>query len=130
MVSHLVSSSVWQRICRTLSEAVGSTSKPVDRSVADVGTLLLLGELLHNQIRKVFADDRKWNERPSAGILPHPWQVGSELRSAGGDSFYREILLMSLFYLIEEHNRVGAPWNSFERLACLLDVIPDTLHWG
>ena len=102
----------------------------MDRSVADVGTLLHLGELLHNQIRKVFADDRKWNERPSAGILPHPWQVGSELRSAGGDSFYREILLMSLFYLIEEHNRVGAPWNSFERLACLLDVIPDTLHWG
>ena len=57
-------------------------------------------------------------------------KAGSELRSAGGDSFYREILLMSLFYLIEEHNRVGVPWNSFERLACLLDVIPDTLHWG
>jgi hypothetical protein len=42
-------------------------------------------------------------------FLPHPWQVGSELRSAGGDSFYRAILVMSLFYLIEEHNRVGAP---------------------
>ena len=27
-----------------------------------------------------------------------------------------EILLMSLFYLIEEHDRVGAPWNSFEEL--------------
>ena len=63
-------------------------------------------------------------------VSPRAWQVGSELRSAGGDSFYREILLMSLFYLIEEHNRVGAPWNSFERLACLLDVILDTLRWG
>jgi len=49
-------------------------------------------------------------------FLPLAWQVGSEVRSAGGHSFYREILLMSLFYLIEEHNRVGAPWNSFEGL--------------
>ena len=50
------------------------------------------------------------------GFLARAWQVGTELHSAGGDSFYREILLMSLFYLIEEQNRVGAPWNSFEGL--------------
>jgi hypothetical protein len=49
-------------------------------------------------------------------FLPRAWQVGSEARSAGGHSFYREILLMGLFYLIEEYNREGAPWNSFEEL--------------
>jgi hypothetical protein len=49
-------------------------------------------------------------------------KAGSELRSAGGDSFYREILLMSLCYLIEEHNRVGAPWNSFERLTAFFSA--------
>ena len=47
---------------------------------------------------------------------------GSEVRSAGGHSFYREILLMSLFYLIEEHNRVGAPWNSFEGLTAFFST--------
>ncbi len=46
----------------------------------------------------------------------------NEVRSAGGHSFYREILLMSLFYLIEEHNRVGAPWNSFEELTAFFST--------
>ena len=64
-------------------------------------------------------------------FLPHPWQVGSELRSAGGDSFYREILLMSLFYLIEEHNRVGAVVEQLQKARRLLrGVIHDTLRWG
>ena len=64
-------------------------------------------------------------------FLPRAWQVGSELHSAGSDSFYKEVLLMGLFYLIEVHNRVGASWNSFERAGrLLLDVIPDTLRWG
>jgi hypothetical protein len=82
-----------------------------------------LGELLHNLTRKVFAADRKWNERPNAGVFcPRAWQVGSELHSAGSDSFYREVLLMGLFYLIEVHNRVGASWNSFERLAAFFST--------
>ena len=64
-------------------------------------------------------------------FLPRAWQVGSELRSAGGDSFYREILLMSLFNLIDEHNRVGAAVEQLRRAdRLLLNVIPDTLRWG
>jgi hypothetical protein len=31
-------------------------------------------------------------------------------------------ILMSLFYLIEEHNRVGAPWNSFEELTAFFST--------
>ena len=38
---------------------------------------------------------------------------------------------MCLFYLIEEHNRVGAPSNSFEKLtAFLLGVIPEDFALG
>jgi len=31
-------------------------------------------------------------------------------------------ILMSLFYLIKEHNRVGAPWNSFEELTAFFST--------
>ena len=59
---------------------------------------------------------------PVAGVFCRMLGRSAEVRSAGGHSFYREILLMSLFYLIEEHNRVGAPWNSFEGLTAFFST--------